>query len=82
MASIGILSFLSSWNSFIGPMIFLLEEESYTLPLVLGLLQGKFGGYENVQMAGALLSIIPVLIVFFFFQKKIIESFASSGLKE
>ena len=82
MASIGILSFLSAWNSFIGPMIFLLEEESYTLPLVIGLLQGKFGGFENVQMAGALLSIVPVLVVFFIFQKKIIESFASSGMKE
>jgi multiple sugar transport system permease protein len=82
IASIGILSFLGSWNSFIGPMVYLLDEETYTLPLVISLLQGRFKGLENVQMAGSLLSIIPALILFFVFQKHIVNSFASSGLKE
>jgi multiple sugar transport system permease protein len=82
LASIGILSFLSSWNSFIGPMIYLLDEQQYTLPLVISMLQGRFSGQENIQMAGSLLSIVPALVVFFVFQRQIVNSFANSGLKE
>jgi multiple sugar transport system permease protein len=82
LASIGILTFLGSWNSFLTPMVYLFDESSYTLPLVISMLQGRFRGQENIQMAGALLSIVPVLIVFFVLQKQIIDSFANSGLKE
>ena len=82
LASIGILSFLGSWNGFVGPMIYLLDEDKYTVPLVISMLQGRFGGQENVQMAGSLLSIVPALVFFFFFQKQIMSSFANSGLKE
>ncbi len=82
LASIGILSFLGAWNSFIGPMIYLLDEQSYTTPLVISMLQGRFGNQENVQMAGSLLAILPALLLFFVFQKQIVNSFASSGLKE
>jgi len=82
LASIGILTFLGSWNGFIGPMIYLLDEDRYTIPLVISMLQGRFGGQENVQMAGSLLSIVPALIFFFIFQKQIVSSFANSGLKE
>ncbi len=82
LASIGILSFLGAWNSFIGPMIYLLDEGKYTTPLVISMLQGRFSNLENVQMAGSLLSILPALILFFVFQKQIVNSFASSGLKE
>lgn len=82
LASIGILSFLGAWNSFIGPMVYLLDEQAYTTPLVISMLQGRFGNQENVQMAGSLLSILPALLLFFLFQKQIVNSFASSGLKE
>ncbi len=82
LASIGILSFLGAWNSFIGPMIYLLDESMYTTPLVISMLQGRFSNLENVQMAGSLLSILPALVLFFVFQKQIVNSFASSGLKE
>ena len=82
LASIGILSFLGAWNSFIGPMVYLLDEQAYTTPLVISMLQGRFGNQENVQMAGSLLSILPALLLFFVFQKQIVNSFASSGLKE
>ncbi|MFW7379650.1 MAG: carbohydrate ABC transporter permease [Oligoflexus sp.] len=82
IATIGILSFLGSWNSFIGPMVYLFDEQTYTLPLVISMLQGRFSGQENILMAGALLSIVPVLVIFFALQKQIIDSFANSGLKE
>ncbi len=82
LATVGILTFLGSWNSFLGPLIILQDEKKYTLPLVIAMLQGRFPGQQNTQMAGALVSIAPVLILFFLFQKQIVESLANSGLKE
>ena len=82
LATLGILTFLGSWNSFLGPLIILLNEKKFTLPLVVAMLQGRFPGRDNVQMAGAVVSILPVLVLFFIFQKQIVQSLASSGLKE
>lgn len=82
IATLAILTFLGSWNSFLGPLLFLLDEKLYTLPLVISLLQGRFPGRDNVQMAGALISITPVMILFFIFQKQVVASLANSGLKE
>ena len=81
-ATIGVLTFLGSWNSFIGPMVYLFDEDMYTLPLVISMLQGRFKTQESIQMAGSMLSILPVLLLFFLLQKHIIDSFANSGLKE
>ena len=81
LATLGILTFLSNWNSFVGPLIYIFDEELFTLPLGLSLLQGRYTRTENVQMAGAALAVIPVLILFVFLQKRIVKSLASSGLK-
>ena len=81
LATLAILTFLGSWNSFIGPLIYLLDEDKFTLPLLMALLQGRFTAKENIQMAGAFLSILPVLLVFMMFQKHIVKSLATSGLK-
>lgn len=82
LATLGILTFLGSWNSFVGPLIILLDENKFTLPLVVAMLQGRFPGKDNMQMAGAVISILPVLILFFVFQRQIVQSLATSGLKE
>jgi len=82
IATLAILTFLYNWNNFISPLIYLLDESKFTLPLGLSLLQGRYTKMENIQMAGAALAIIPVLILFFVFQKQIVKSFSTSGLKE
>jgi len=82
LATLGIMSFLGSWNSFLGPLIILLDEKKFTLPLVVAMLQGRFPGKDNMQMAGAMVSILPVLVLFFLFQGQIVQSLASSGLKD
>lgn len=82
LATLGIMTFLGSWNSFLSPLIFLLDERKFTLPMVMAMLQGRFPGKDNWQMAGATISIVPVLILFFIFQKQIVQSLAGSGLKE
>ena len=81
LATLAILTFLGSWNNFVGPLIYLLDEERYTLPLGIALLQGRYMQSENIQMAGAALAIIPVLVIFFSFQNQIVESLSTSGLK-
>lgn len=81
LATLGILTFLYNWNNFISPLIYIFDESKYTLPLGLSLLQGRYTNTENVQMAGAALSIVPVLILFLVFQKQIVKSLSSSGLK-
>ncbi len=81
LATLGILTFLYNWNNFISPLIYIFDESLYTLPLGLSLLQGRYSNVENVQMAGAALAIVPVLILFLIFQKQIVKSLSMSGLK-
>ncbi len=81
LATLGILTFLYNWNNFVAPLIYIFDESLFTLPLGLSLLQGRFYQAENIQMAGAALAIIPVLFLFLIFQKQIVKSLSSSGLK-
>jgi multiple sugar transport system permease protein len=81
MATLGILTFLYNWNNFITPLIYIFDESKFTLPLGLSLLQGRYVKMENIQMAGAALAIVPVLVLFFIFQKQIVKSLSTSGLK-
>ena len=82
IATLAILTFLGSWNNLVGPLIILLSESKFTLTLAISMLQGRFPGKDNVQMAGAMISIVPLMIVFFLFQKHIVASLASTGLKD
>lgn len=82
LATLGILTFLGSWNNLVGPLIMLVDEKKFTLPIAVSMLQGRFPGQDNSQMAGAMISIVPLLVIFAFFQRHIVSSLASSGLKE
>ncbi len=80
---IAILSFQTSWNDFLGPLIYLKDESLHTLAIGLYKFQGLpgQGGIYNQQMAASILMVIPVLIVFFIFQKQFIQGANISGLK-
>ncbi|MDR3690981.1 MAG: carbohydrate ABC transporter permease [Fimbriimonas sp.] len=82
VATLAILTFLGSWNSLVGPLIILLTESKFTLTLAISMLQGRFPGKDNVQMAGAMISIVPLMIIFFVLQKQVVASLANSGLKD
>ena len=81
LATFGIFAFMSSWNSFLWPLIILRSEELKTLPLALASLQGQFTTQWDVMMAGSVVSILPMLAIYIFAQKYIIQGVASSGLK-
>ena len=78
-----LLSFMGTWNSFLWPQIVLQNPSSYTLPIGLSNMVG-LQGYETSQgmlMAGTLLSILPVAILFFILQRDFIAGLASGAVK-
>jgi multiple sugar transport system permease protein len=81
LATLAVLSFLTNWNDFLWPVYVLLSPESLTLPPGLAILQGAYNTRYNVIMAGGVLASIPVLILFAFAQRYIIEGVSRSGLK-
>jgi ABC-type glycerol-3-phosphate transport system permease component len=78
-----LLSFMSSWNSFIWPQIVLQTQNKYTLPIALTNMLGlpEYHTPYGVLMAGTFLSIVPVAILFFVLQRDFIAGLASGAVK-
>ncbi len=81
MSALGIFTFLGNWNAFLWPVIAVDKPNIYTLPVGLALFSGESYNQWDLVMSAASLATIPVLIVFFFFQKQIIEGIHMTGLK-
>ncbi|MDZ8274886.1 carbohydrate ABC transporter permease [Microbacterium aquimaris] len=81
LATLAVFSFMSSWNAFLWPLIILRSENLQTLPLALAGLQGQYTTQWDVMMAGSVVSILPMLAIYLFAQKYVIQGVASSGLK-
>lgn len=77
----GILTFIGAWNSFLWPLIIANDEKLYTLSVGLSLLKGQYGTEFGLQMAGAAFMVVPIIVIFTFFQKHIIEGYTISGMK-
>ena len=83
LAALAIFTFLWSWNDLLHPLIFLPADlDQTTLTVGLSLFQTQYAGKWTVMMAGALVSIAPVIAVFFLAQKQFIEGVAMSGVKK
>jgi multiple sugar transport system permease protein len=76
-----ILTFVGAWNSFLWPLIVANDQGLYTLSVGLALLQGQNASSFALQMAGATVMVIPVLILFMFVQKYIVQGFNTTGIK-
>lgn len=81
LATLGLLSFLGSWNDFLWPLYVLFNPEQLTLPAGLATLRGAYATDYPAVMAGAAIASIPVLILFAFVQRFVIAGVARSGLK-
>ncbi len=77
----GVLTFISGWNSFIWPLIIANDQHNYTLSVGISLLNKQLTVNPPLQMAGASLMVVPILIVFVVLQRYIVQGFALSGLK-
>ena len=82
LATLGILTFLGSWNSFIYPLVMTQEPQMYTLPVALATFAtGQYQSDHGMLMAGSVVLVVPVLIVFVLMQRWITEGVATTGLK-
>jgi len=75
-----ILTFEASWNSYFGPLIFIISEENMTLPLGLVTLDDRQGSSVLV-FAGIAAVVVPILIVFLAFQRAFVASIAAVGIR-
>ena len=82
LATLGILTFLGSWNSFLWPLVVAQTEGTYTLPVALALYSiGQNSTQYGLLMAGACVVVLPLLVVFLMFQRHVIEGIATTGIK-
>jgi multiple sugar transport system permease protein len=81
LATFAIFAFMASWNNLLWPLVILSSADHMTLPLALSSLHGQFSTQWNVVMAGSVLSIVPILTIYVFAQKYVVQSMATSGLK-
>ncbi len=81
LATLGILGFMASWNAYLWPMIVLQKINVRTLPIILTWFNSTHTGQGALVMAATVLIIMPILIVFMFFQRWIVQGFTMSGMK-
>ncbi len=82
LATLGILTFLGSWNNFLWPLVVAQTEEHYTLPVALALYStGQNSTQYGLLLAGATVVVLPILLVFMVFQRRFIEGIATTGIK-
>jgi multiple sugar transport system permease protein len=82
LATLGVLTFLASWNNFFWPLVVASTEDMYTLPVALALFSiGQQESNVALQMAGATVVVLPVVLLFFATQRYVIQGIATTGLK-
>ncbi len=82
LATVAILTFMFSWNDFLGPLIYLSDQSKGTIALGLGMFVGQYVTEWSLLMAASMLMMLPMLLIFFVFQKYFIQGFIMSGLKD
>jgi multiple sugar transport system permease protein len=82
LATLGIVTFLATWNDFVWPLVVLTDESRYTLPVALASLVGEHVPDTELMMAGAVLTVLPVLLLFLLLQRQYVEGITLGGVKE
>ena len=81
LAVLAVQSFLTNWNSFVYPFILTSSSDLYTLPVGLAMMQGLQGISIPQVMSGSTIATLPVVIVFLFFQRQIVEGITAGAVK-
>ena len=82
IAAVAVFIFVAAWNNFVWPFIAITSTQMMTLPVGLATVQTSYGVHYAQIMATAVLGGLPTLIAFLFFQRQIVQGFASTGLKD
>ncbi len=81
LATVAILTFMMTWNDFFGPLIYLSDKLKGTLALGLAMFVGQHQTEWGMLMAASVMMMIPMIVLFFLFQKYFIKGFMMSGIK-
>lgn len=81
LAGYAVITFMDAWNDYLWPLVMLTKSEMMTVPVALSMLNGQYERNFGVQMAGSLISIIPVVFVYLFAQRKLKSGLSLGGLK-
>ena len=81
VATQAIFTFVQSWNTYVQPSILLFSQDKFTLPVLVQQMQGVYKTDYGVVYLGVTLSVIPILIMFMFCSKKILESSMAGAVK-
>lgn len=82
LLTLGLLTFQGAWNDFMWPLLVLRTPENFTLPIGLQWFRGEYFTLYSIILAGSLFNTLPILVLFFAFQKYFVQSIASTGSKE
>jgi multiple sugar transport system permease protein len=81
VSAVAIFTFVWSWNNLLWPLVVLTNPKLMTIPVGLATVQGSYGIRYADTMASAILGALPLVILFLFFQRRIVEGIAGTGLK-
>jgi len=81
LLAVGLLDFSSKWNDFLGPLIYLNRQSTYTLPLGLQSFRDLYSTQWNYLMAGSLLAVVPCVVLFAIAQRQLVRGFLVTGSK-
>jgi len=81
LATVAIFTFQASWNDFLGPLIYLHDQTKYTVSLGLSFFRSSYDVQWAYLMAASLVTMLPVIILFFFAQRLFIEGITLTGIK-
>ncbi|WP_074727409.1 carbohydrate ABC transporter permease [Paenibacillus naphthalenovorans] len=81
MSALGIFAFIEAWNAFVWPLLVIGDKSLFTMELGLAMFQSSFSIDMTVMSAGSVISVIPILIVFIFLRRHIIQSISMTGSK-
>jgi multiple sugar transport system permease protein len=79
--TLGLIAFIASWNNFMGPLIVMRSPEMYTFPLALRSVQSPVDTEWGALMAGSAIAVIPLLILFFFSSRRLIEGLTAGAVR-
>lgn len=82
LTSLGLIFFMSGWNAILGPLIYLKSPLNFTLPLIIRSMTSPVGRtIFDTQMAASVISIVPLMIIFLIFQRRLMEGIAAGAVK-
>lgn len=82
LITLGLFTFLTAWNDFMWPLIVLTDESKYTLPVALANLSGEHVQDTELMMAGAVVTVLPALVLFLALQRYYVQGILMGGVKE